>query len=476
MKGFCGPILMWLGVGLLLRLLIAPFTLQTDMLAVYWRSHLIAFDGTVYAEYMVNMGAHWLHALWLLIASPLLPDQAQLWTDPWWWADSGALAPQYLREFANRPDAYATIFILKLPYLLLDLLTGVVLVLMNKGQEAKRVVGGFALWMVSPIGLYASAAFGRYEMFAVIFVVAALWAMEGRRWVLAALALGIGITMRGYPLLLVPLFALVAPAGWFKPWYQPQDDGVQEQAFWLSRLVGQISWAALALVPFGLVMAINRVIGDQVGELATLADRHTGSTYLAYRLDLPDDPGAIYLFGVGAVIVVLAMIGHQYGWFGRRVRPADLWLWLLLFHGLMFALATFSVHYFVWFVPFVVLAIMRRPDWPQIGWLHLVQIIAVFALADLIGGPGITSGLLAPLNPDMALALPSLNDLLLTKPETAEKLAGVLRTIFLATTIVQLWAPLREVGLLAPLADSSGPMTLSQPGGDTTDELVSPGQ
>ncbi|WP_336248762.1 hypothetical protein [Stomatohabitans albus] len=460
-------ILGWLGIGIVLRLLIAPFSLQTDMLAVYWRSHLIAFDGTVYAEYMVNMGAHWLHALWLLVAAPLLPDQAQLWTDPWWWADSGALAPQYLREFANRPDAFPTIFILKLPYLVLDLLTGLILVWMNKGQAAKRVVQGFALWMVSPIGLYASAAFGRYEMFAVVFVVWALMLAERNRWFWAALALGVGITMRGYPLLLVPVFALVAPAGWFlgRGVGTPQAaDLIADQATgeldlsteptlagwaWLGRLIAQVLWAVLALIPFGIVMVINQIVGDSVGELATLADYHTGSTYLAYRLDLPDDPGAIYFFGVGAVIVLLALLGHQYGWFGQRVGAPDLWKWLFIFHGLMFALATFSVHYFVWFVPFVVLAIMRRPDWPGVGWLHLIQIITVFALADTIGGPGITLGLFSPLNPDMALALPSLHDLVLTQPETSEKLISVYRTVFLATTVVQLWPVVRDVQFLA---------------------------
>ena len=464
----------WLGVGIILRLLIAPFTLQTDMLAVYWRSHLIAFDGTVYAEYMVNMGAHWLHALWLLVAAPLLPDQAQLWTDPWWWADSGALAPQYLREFANRPDAFQTIFILKLPYLVLDLLTGLLLVCMNRGQAAKRVTQGFALWMVSPIGLYASAAFGRYEMFAVIFVVLALMLAERDRWFWAALALGVGITMRGYPLLLVPVFALVAPAGWFlgrgaalpnrhDPYPIADQDtgeldmsaqGGRTRGSWMARLVAQMAWAVLALVPFGIVMVINQIVGDSVGELATLADYHTGSTYLAYRLDLPDDPGAIYFFGLGAVIVLLALLGHQYGWFGERVGAADLWKWLFIFHGLMFALATFSVHYFVWFVPFVVLAIMRRPDWPGVGWLHVVQIVAVFALADTIGGPGITLGLFSPLNPDMALALPSLYDLTLTKPETYEKAISVCRTVFLAATLVQLWPVVRDVRVLAS-GDSS---------------------
>ena len=53
----------WLGVGLVVRLLIAPFTVSADLLAVYWRSHLIAYDGAVFSDYLVNMGAHYTHAL-----------------------------------------------------------------------------------------------------------------------------------------------------------------------------------------------------------------------------------------------------------------------------------------------------------------------------------------------------------------------------------------------------------------------------
>ena len=54
----------------------------------------------------------------------------------------------------------------------------------------------------------------------------------------------------------------------------------------------------------------------------------------------------------------------------------------------------------------------------------------------------------------MALALPSLYDLTLTKPETYEKVISVCRTVFLAATLVQLWPVVRDVRVLAS-GDSS---------------------
>ena len=76
------------------------------------------------------------------------------------------------------------------------------------------------------------------------------------------------------------------------------------------------------------------------------------------------------------------------------------------------------------------------------------------ATAPWTRGPGITLGLFSPLNPDMALALPSLYDLTLTKPETYEKAISVCRTVFLAATLVQLWPVVRDVRVLAS-GDSS---------------------
>ncbi|CAN5335960.1 hypothetical protein BH23ACT9_BH23ACT9_36520 [soil metagenome] len=413
----------WLGVGLVVRLLIAPFTVSADMLAVYWRSHLIAYDGTVFGDYLVNMGAHYTHAVSLRVLDPLLPSPDVLWTDPWWWSDSAVLAPQVQRAFVDTDGIFGTLLVLKLPYLAFDLLAGVLIVALVAGAAPRLTTRAWAFWMLSPIGLYATYAFGRYEMFAVALVVAALLACEREHPWWGAVLLGVAITMRGYPIVLLPVFGLIV---------------VREP-------LKRVLWAALCLLPLGLVLWTNTLWADTLGEFARLRDFDTGSTFLAYTVPV-DGPGPIYVFGLFAVGLYAVLIGRAYGWWGRGPVPlADLWLWLAVFHGGLFALTTFSAHYFAWFTPFVALALARRPQWRGTLGVHLLQALGVLALADLLGGPGTTWGLFQPLQPDVVDAVPNLREILLTAPDLAEQAAGALRTAFIALMVLWLWPAVAEL-------------------------------
>lgn len=410
----------WLAVGLALRLLLMPFAVSTDTLAVYWRSHLIAYDGTVFSGYLVNMGAHYVHALSLRITGFLLPPEQTLWTDPWWWSDSSALAPQVLRGFVAQPDVHTTLVALKLPYLAFDLAAGGVLLALAAGAAPHLARRAWVFWMLSPIGLYAGYVFARYEAFPVAFVLAALLAAERRRPWLAALLLGLGITMRTYPLLLVPIFALIV----------------------VRRPLQQLAWAALAVTPFALVMASNQVLFDAAGELARLRDFSTGATFFAYALPVDGD-GQVLLFPLAALLLAGALLGRQHRWWaGGEVGVDRLWVWLLVFHAAMFGLATFSAHYLMWLTPFVALALLRRPDWRGTLWLHLAQVVLALALADLLGIQ--LASLFAPLS-EALTRVGSLRELFLTDADALEQVAGVLRTAFVGVTVLLAWPAVREL-------------------------------
>jgi hypothetical protein len=437
-----GPLLRWLGVGLAVRFVLMPFTVSADLLAVYWRSHVIAYDGEVFGAYLVNMGAHYVHAASLRLLGFALPDPDVVWTDPWWWSDSGALSAQVQRAFATAEWAPQTLFTLKVPYLLADLGAGLlVLALVAASRPTLRpgptiprgIRRAWAFWMLSPIGLYATYAFGRYEAFAVVLVVGALLLVERDRPWWAAVVLGVAITMRGYPLLLVPVFALLAVRG---PWRQA-------------------SWAALAVTPFALVMASNRLLAGTVGELARLQDFSTGSTFLAYTVPV-DGVGQVYVFVAFALAAYGVLAGRVWGWWGSYRDPGPLWVWLLVLHAGMFALATFSAHYFMWFTPFVALALARREAWRGMLPLHLLQCVVVIAIADALGGPGTLLGLFEPVQPELATSLPNLRELLLVSGQ-AEQVVGVLRTAFVALSAL-LAAP-----ALAELRDGAPPPRWAPP-------------
>jgi len=430
-------VLGWLGVGLALRLLVMPFAVTADTLAVYWRSHVIAYDGVLFSDYLVNMGAHYVHAASLRVLGPFLPSPDALWTDPWWWADSSALAPQVLRELFARDDVFATLFVLKLPYLAAELGAGAALLAVVGASRPEAARRAWVFWMLSPIGIYATYLFSRYEAFAVVLVVAALWCVERERPWAGALLLGLAVTMRSYPLLLLPVVGLLAVRGWRR----------------------QGLWAAVALAPFAVVLLTNQLFAQDVGEIARLSDFSTGATFFAFTIPV-DAEGEVFLFPLAVLVLYGTLAGRVWGWWGEAGRPApgtgELWVWLFVVHAAMFGLATFSAHYFMWLTPFVAIALARRPEWRAVLPLHLVQVVVVLAMADLAGGPVL--GVLAPLAPDLVPTIPSLYEATLGAPETADRLDGLLRTVFVALMALSAWPALVELVRGRP-----GPGPLAEP-------------
>ncbi len=370
-----GTFVRWGLAGVLLRVLMLPVGITTDTLAVYWRSHLIAFHGELFDRYLVNMGSHALHAVWLRIVQPLMGPAEELWTHPWWWDNLHTLAPAHMEVFWTRPDALRIIALLKLPYVLADLAAGLVLLalLWPRNSHPSQVQGGWRirrawiLWMLSPVALYATQLWTRYESYPVLAILIALLLAERGRVLWAAVVLGFAITLRTYPILFVPIFALVL--------YRD--------------LPRQIGWAALAVAPFGATMALNRLVGGNFGELAAVGDFSFGGNFFAFALQ-PDRGGpGVFLFVAAALTIGVYLLGRPRGWWGSGPVPrAHLWRWVAITHLAMFAFSQFSPHYLMWLMPAIGL-LLGRTHRKGIVPLHLVQFGGV-----LVGSAAIYGGFL----------------------------------------------------------------------------------
>lgn len=397
--GLRRPFLAWAGVGAVVRLLLLPVGISSDTLAVYWRAHLIAFRGDVYADYLVNMGSHGLHALWLRVVQPFLGPVEELWTQPWWWADPFGLIPEHMSAFLARPDAWRVVTLLKLPYVLAEVGAGLLLLWLawGRGDGAARpaaVVARsrrlWAFWMLSPAAIYATLLFARYEAFPVVAVVAALLLAERDRPWWAALLLGLAITFRTYPIVLVPVFALVLQRG----------------------LLRQLAWSAAAVAPFALAMGVNRVVGGTFGEIAAVGDFSFGDNWFAFAVSPARGGPGVFLFVAAMLALGTYLLGRDRAWWGSAPVPrGDLWRWVVLVHLAVFAFSQFSAHYLMWVTPAIAL-LLARTDRAGVVPLHLAQVAGVFAAAFLLwggilftgtlGGLGETARTLLPLGPPLA--------------------------------------------------------------------------
>lgn len=406
----------WGFVGLFVRTVLLPIGISTDTLAVYWRAHVIAFDGELYRDYLINTGSHLIHAGWLWIMQPVMAGPDQLWTDPWWWDSSYALEQPYLDRFLARPDALRHIAILKLPYLLADVAAGVLLLWLlsrafgNIAADRRSVLAkrAWIFWMLSPVGLYATMIFGRYESFPVVAVLAALLLFERDRPWWAAIVLGIGVTLRTYPVVLIPVFAL----------------------FHSRRLRDQVAWSGVAIAPFVLTLVGNRLVAGSVGELAQASERGFADFWFAFRLQPPAGPG-IPLLVVALLSIGLYLGGRQWGWWGAPLDRADLWRWFVITHLAVFATSQFNLHYLMWLTPAIAL-LLGRVDRRGLVPLHLLQVAGATAAVAVFFDQRALSGALGGLGRTATYLLPSFAGL---GPGRAQTVGNVAWSVFVVATL-----------------------------------------
>lgn len=402
--------------GLAIRWILLPIGISSDTLAVYWRSHLMSSHGQLFEDYLVNLGGHVVHAMWLVVVQPLIGPADEVWTHPWWW-ESNALVPSHMNEFLARDGAERTIALLKVPYAAAELMAGLLLLAMiwhgGKRLRARpdRAVAVWAFWMFSPATLYATYLFARYEAFPVLAIVLALYLAERDRDWTAALVLGVGVTLRTFPIVLIPVFALVLQRG----------------------LRRQLSWSAVAIAPYAATVVATRLLVGRAGELQSFSDYSYGDNLFVFALRPPGDGPAILLLPVVLGAVVVYLFGRDQRWWSEGPVPReDAWRWVALSLLVLFTLSQFSAHYLMWLTPAIALVIGRRSA-AGVGWLHLAQVGAAFVTIWLLYGGAVFSGVLAGLGDGAMQLLPPTPPL--SDPNRSQLLGDAAWSVYIVATL-----------------------------------------
>ena len=96
-------------------------------------------------------------------------------------------------------------FMLKLPLVAFDFAVAFALFRICKHLDIRRPWLAVFLWLFNPLVFLISAVWGHFESIVVFFVLAALWAFFKGRHTLSALSLGLAISTKMFPILLVPV-------------------------------------------------------------------------------------------------------------------------------------------------------------------------------------------------------------------------------------------------------------------------------
>lgn len=202
-------ILKWTLIGLTLRLILMPFTVHSDLAATDFGAYLISQKGKIidFYDYKTNSVvfnypplAYLLPGAFMWALSPLYDFSSNLEFT------SGS-------ENAFRTSAmYKNLFLLKFPYLIFDFLLAYFLFLLFK-ENGERV---FRLWMINPFTLYATFAMGQLDVMPTLCVISAILLFREKRSILVPVLLGLGGAFKLFPLLFLPVFALLADKNFWK--------------------------------------------------------------------------------------------------------------------------------------------------------------------------------------------------------------------------------------------------------------------
>jgi len=328
-------IYIWLLIGVLIRFTFMPIALHFDLLSIYQRSALIAYEGDM-GMGLGQIFAHYIHAFFLFIFKPLMPYLESALP-----GRGGSASWLGWAMFAIQPNVFRTLFLFKVPYLIFDLGSAFLLLAILKNR--RKGLAAFKFWMINPVVIFSAFIFSRYEPMVIFFILLSLYYAKNNLSARALFSLGIAVIVRSYPLMLLPFFVIIIG-----------------KTFWQ-----RLKLAFWGLLPLGIMTAISRLFqgASEVGVWANMP--HT-SYLMGLRWSMRTSYDVIFVFFMGYTILFL------YTYFRTNHSFAHLWkinLILLLF---FFATCFFHPQYFMWLIPFLALQVVE--DKRFIG-LFAIQIL-----------------------------------------------------------------------------------------------------
>ncbi len=113
----------------------------------------------------------------------------------------------------STPYIFRYLFMLKRPLVLIHIFTGLLIGRLFTKEEEKK--WSMAIWFFNPISIYVVAVIGQFDIIPVFLTVLSL-VLFPKKPFLAAICLGLGGSLKTYPLLLLPFLSVAAFPGWPK--------------------------------------------------------------------------------------------------------------------------------------------------------------------------------------------------------------------------------------------------------------------
>src|SRR3989344_1227163 len=195
-------------LAVLIRLLLMPFLFHPDIKTQYFHANFLnkgvlniyqhIEDNKKTLSYTDTFNypplIYFLQGSWTILANPILEPQLSVWLSDWG------------NDWFTNNQIFRLLFVLKLPYLILDILIGVVLI--SLVQERLRRLS-LILWFFNPITIYIIYGLSNFDIIPVLFSLLSLLFFNKQKYFTCGIFLGLGIATKLFPIIYLPFFIMV---------------------------------------------------------------------------------------------------------------------------------------------------------------------------------------------------------------------------------------------------------------------------
>ena len=374
LKTFTSQLLFLFILGLLIRLILAPITYHSDLLA-YDFAREVLYTGHVatFYDYLPSLP----DGNPLLAIYPMnqfnYPPSVYFFLGTTTFLSTYFIPYEFHQQFLfsvkdtfGNPVLFFHLFLLKLQFFFFDF--GTAFLLMQFVKEKKKKLVAFGLWILNPVTLYASFMMGQFDIIPVFFTVLSLYLLlkyssgENKWLYYSSLALGVGAAFKIWPLLLLPVLLAFIP-------------------HWKERVIAGIFAIGVYVLP------ILPFLTSSGFRSTALVANQTQKSLVA---QIPVSGGeSILLF-------IVSMIFFYLVFFYRKGKLENIWQRYMSILLVFFVFTHFHPQWFLWLSPFLVFELLYNR-----GKHLIVVLLLLFAVKGMIFlfEPGLNIQLFVPIFP-----------------------------------------------------------------------------
>lgn len=267
-----------------------------------------------------------------LVVSPILGLQFDSWVGS---ADSNLTV--------RDSSIFKYLTVLKLPYLILDILIAFILMKFFEKQEDKRKA--FIIWLFNPFTIILIYVFSNIDMYPVLLTLLSFLLLKKEKLYLGSVLLGLASGFKLYPLLFTPfLFAF--------------GKDIKEKV--LASIISLMIFALIS-IPFTSTAFVDS---------ALVSGLSTG----IFRSNLTSI-GVSLLFFYSLVL-------------DRKINLFNYWLALFM---IIFSFSLFHIQWLLWIAPFIIIFLVKNPT---LTWATIFLAVVAFAIPVFYEDRFMTVGLL----------------------------------------------------------------------------------